>query len=134
MTAIEPASPGELAEALADASANGRSIRLGGNFTKDRMAGPLQNADVLVTTRRMNRILIYEPADLTLSVEAGITYAELSRVLAANRQMIPLDPPWADAATIGGILSANTNGPRRRLYGTARDMVIGMTFATCASL
>ena len=131
MTPIEPESPPELAEALADASARGHSVRLSGNFTKDRMAGPLQNADVLVTTRRMDRILTYEPADLTVSVEAGITYAELTRLLAQNRQMIPLDPPWADTATIGGILSANTNGPRRRLYGTARDMVIGMTFATC---
>ncbi|MDQ2946383.1 MAG: FAD-binding oxidoreductase [Acidobacteriota bacterium] len=122
----EPGSPAELAEALA----TGRTVRVGGNFTKDKMAGPLVNADVTVTTRRMDRVLMYEPADLTVSVEAGITYAELSRILAEHRQMIPLDPPWADTATIGGILSANTNGPRRRLYGTARDMVIGMTFAT----
>src|SRR5260370_15307669 len=44
--------------------------------------------------------------------------------------MIPLDPPFSDNATAGGILAANVRGPRRRLYGTARDMVIGMTFAT----
>jgi glycolate oxidase FAD binding subunit len=44
--------------------------------------------------------------------------------------MLPLDPPFAKDATIGGIVAANTSGPRRRLYGTARDMVIGMTFAT----
>jgi glycolate oxidase FAD binding subunit len=44
--------------------------------------------------------------------------------------MIPLDPPFADGATIGGILAANSSGPRRRLYGTARDLVIGMKFAT----
>ncbi len=45
--------------------------------------------------------------------------------------MIPLDPPFSDRATsMGGIIAANTSGPRRRLYGSARDMVIGMTFAT----
>ena len=54
--------------------------------------------------------------------------------------MIPLDPPFSDRAaeraafseraTMGGIVAANTSGPRRRLYGSARDMVIGMTFAT----
>ena len=44
--------------------------------------------------------------------------------------MIPLDPPFSDQATIGGIVAANISGPRRRLYGTARDLVIGMTFAT----
>src|SRR5205814_9880358 len=48
----------------------------------------------------------------------------------AKRQMIPLDPPFARDATIGGIIAANCSGPRRRLYGTARDIVIGMTFAT----
>ena len=51
-------------------------------------------------------------------------------MLAENRQMIPLDPPFADSATVGGVVAANSSGPRRRLYGTARDMVIGMKFAT----
>ncbi len=103
---------------------------MGGHFTKDRMAGPLVDSEVTISTRRMHRILIYEPADLTVSVEAGITYRELSQSLAAKRQMIPLDPPFAGDATIGGIIAANCSGPRRRHYGTARDMVIGMTFAT----
>src|ERR1700730_19456613 len=78
----------------------------------------------------MGRILQYEPRDLTISVEAGMRYADLSSVLAKNRQMIPLDPPFANNATIGGIVAANSSGPRRRLYGAARDLVIGMKFAT----
>jgi len=51
-------------------------------------------------------------------------------MLAEHRQMLPLDPPWMQESTVGGVLAANLSGPRRRLYGTARDMVIGMTFAT----
>ena len=51
-------------------------------------------------------------------------------LLAGKRQMIPLDPPFADSATVGGVVAANTSGPRRRLYGTARDVIIGMKFAT----
>src|SRR4029077_15887594 len=43
---------------------------------------------------------------------------------------VPLDPPFAEGATVGGVISANCSGPRRRLYGTARDLVIGMQFAT----
>jgi glycolate oxidase FAD binding subunit len=78
----------------------------------------------------LNRILQYEPRDLTISVEAGLPYAQLSRTLAANRQMIPLDPCFAGDCTIGGAIAANISGPRRRLYGTARDMVIGMKFVT----
>jgi glycolate oxidase FAD binding subunit len=51
-------------------------------------------------------------------------------LLAERNQMLPLDPPWMRDSTVGGVLAANLSGPRRRLYGTARDMVIGMTFAT----
>jgi len=94
------------------------------------MAGPIRDSDGTITTGCLDRVLEYDPRDLVVSVEAGISYRELSRVLAEHRQMIPLDPPFSDRATIGGIVAANTSGPRRRLYGTARDMVIGMTFAT----
>lgn len=96
------------------------------------MGGPIASGATVISTAGLTRILEYEPRDLTISVEAGVTFAELSRALAVNRQMIPLDPPFSERATIGGMLATNTSGPRRRLYGTARDMVIGMKFATLA--
>src|SRR5580693_8285274 len=120
----------ETVEELAGLLAQGRSIRLCGNSTKDRMGGPIAASDVTISTAKLNRVLQYEPRDLTISVEAGISYRELSRVLAEHGQMVPLDPAFSDRATVGGIVAANVSGPRRRLYGTARDMVIGMTFAT----
>ncbi len=115
---------------LREASDAHRTIRLGGNFSKGRLGGPTAPADVTISTAAMNRVLQYEPRDLTISVEAGMPFAELVRTLAAQNQMLPLDPPWLDQSTVGGVLAANLSGPRRRLYGTARDMVIGMTFAT----
>lgn len=127
---VAPGSPEDLAEALAAAQHNRQTIQLCGNSTKDRMGGAIPGADVRISTAKLNRVLKYEPNDLTISVEAGIPYRELTRVLAEHRQMIPLDPPFAEGATIGGIAAVNASGPRRRLYGTARDMVIGMTFAT----
>ncbi len=125
-----PSSPQELAAHLAEANAQRQSITLRGNGTKDLMAGPLLTSDVTISACRLNRVLQYEPRDLTISVEAGISWSEFTRVLAENGQMVPLDPPFADTATVGGIVAANVSGPRRRLYGSARDMVIGMTFAT----
>ncbi len=115
---------------LLDAAAKQQAIVLCGNATKNLMGGPIAPADVAISTAKLNRVLQYEPRDLTISVEAGITYRELSRVLAEHRQMVPLDPAFSERATVGGIVAANVSGPRRRLYGTARDMVIGMTFAT----
>jgi glycolate oxidase FAD binding subunit len=132
---IVPGSPDELAQCLADAASRKQSITLLGHCTKSRMAGPIAPSDVTVSTAGLNKVLEYEPRDLTISVGAGITYCELSRVLAEHRQMIPLDPPFSDhaslsRATMGGIVAANVSGSRRRFYGSPRDMVIGMTFAT----
>jgi glycolate oxidase FAD binding subunit len=125
-----PRSPEELAEALRAAAEAGRTIQLEGAGTKRGMAGPIAEADVCISTVCTNRLLKYEPRDLTISVEAGMRWAELERLLASNRQMVPLDPPFHGAATVGGVIAANSSGPRRRLYGTARDLVIGMKFAT----
>jgi glycolate oxidase FAD binding subunit len=127
---IRPASPEELAQSLADCSLSGHTIQLGGALSKNAMAGPVEPADTNISTTSMMRVLQYEPADLTISVEAGMRWADLTQLLAGNRQMIPLDPPFSDSATVGGVVAANTSGPRRRLYGTARDVVIGMKFAT----
>jgi glycolate oxidase FAD binding subunit len=127
---VRPDSPEELAEALRWASTRGQTVELGGHFSKRRMGGPAVRPNMTISTSALCRVLKYEPRDLTISVEAGTPYCELSRLLAGHRQMIPLDPPFADTATIGGVVAANCSGPRRRLYGTARDMVIGMQFAT----
>jgi glycolate oxidase FAD binding subunit len=127
---LAPSNPGELAEALRDAASQCQTIALSGNSTKRRMAGPIEPAAVEISTLSLRRVIEYEPRDLTISVDAGLTWCELRRLLAENRQMVPLDPPFGEGATVGGVIAANTSGPRRRLYGTARDLVIGMQFAT----
>ena len=127
---LEPQSSAELAEALREAAAHQRTIALAGNASKHLMAGPNEPADVAIATTALRRVLQYEPHDLTISVEAGLPWSELTALLARNRQMVPLDPPFAESATVGGVIAANSSGPRRRLYGTARDLVIGMRFAT----
>jgi glycolate oxidase FAD binding subunit len=125
-----PESADQLATVLHDCASGKQRILLGGGFSKDRMGGPLPEHDVRISTRRVNRLLQYEPQDLTVSVEAGMKWSDFQRVLLANRQTVPLDPPVADEATVGGVVASNCSGPRRRLYGSARDVVIGMKFAT----
>jgi glycolate oxidase FAD binding subunit len=126
----QPGNAEELAEALRRAAVHERTICLEGSGSKRLMAGPVKNADEYIATTALNQVLKYEPQDLTISVGAGMPWRELTALLAGNRQMIPLDPPFADFATVGGVIASNCSGSRRRLYGTARDMVIGMTFAT----
>ena len=125
-----PRSLDELAEALRRPAQHSRTIALEGNASKRLMAGPVEPADESISTAGLDRVLEYEPHDLTISVQAGLPWCKLTALLAENRQMIPLDPPYASFATVGGVVAANCSGSRRRLYGTARDMVIGMTFVT----
>jgi len=125
-----PETHDDLAEALTRAARHMRTISLEGNSSKRLMAGPVADTDETISTARLNRVLQYEPRDLTISVEAGLPWRDLTSLLRQNRQMVPLDPPFAEQATVGGVVASNSNGPRRRLYGTARDMVIGMWFVT----
>ena len=127
---VAPSSLNELSELLQDCGSAKKTVELGGNFTKRAMGGEIAEAGVVVSTRRMNHVIAYEPKDLTISVEAGVTFRELRETLAANGQFLPLDPPFSENATMGGIIASNSSGPRRRRYGTARDMVIGMKFVT----
>jgi len=130
MPELTPTCAKDFAEALHHAAQAQQPIALGGAWSKNRMAGPIAGAPVTLSTRALNRVLLYEPKDLTISVEAGLPYSELTALLASNRQMLPLDPPCAAHATIGGVVATNGAGPRRRLFGASRDMVIGMTYAT----
>src|ERR1035441_7413297 len=108
---LAPENSTDLAQALGDAAAHGRTIALGGNSTKRLMAGPSDPADVSISTTALGRVLEYEPHDLTISVEAGLAWRSLTSLLAANRQMVPLDPPFADSATVGGVVGSNGSGP-----------------------
>ena len=127
---LQPTTAEELRQCVGSAGSLKRSVELFGGNSKRLMAGPVAPAEVRISTARMRRILNYEPRDLTISVEAGMPLAELNCELARHGQMIPLDGPYADEATVGGSVAANISGGRRRLYGTARDLVIGMRFAT----
>ncbi len=127
---VEPADTEELRQLLRSCGAEKRTVEIGGRFSKRAMGGAVAPADVVISTARLNRLAQYEPRDLTVSVEAGYSFQKLVDRLAENRQMLPLDPPLPGSATIGGVIAANCCGPRRRLYGSARDMVIGMSFVT----
>ena len=127
---VFPATPTEVAAVLSLANAERLRVLPGGSCSQQDLGAPSACADVSLCLRRLNRLKHYEPGDLTASMEAGLTVAELSAALAPHRQWLPLGVACPERATIGGALAANSSGPFRLFYGTARDMVIGMHFAT----
>ncbi len=128
--AIHPSTAQEVAAALKRASDRRESVVIRGAGTKIDWARPAAHIDVVLDMRRLNRVLAHEHGDLTATIEAGAALRDVNQALARHRQWLPLDPPFADEATIGGILATNDSGPLRHRYGTPRDLVIGIQLAT----
>jgi glycolate oxidase FAD binding subunit len=93
-----------------------------------------QRYDLALDLTRMNRILAFDPADLTLGVEPSVRFIDLERELAAKKQFLPLAPAFAARATIGGMVASAADSPLRHAYGSARDQLLGMEFVTGAGM
>ena len=127
-----------------------------GSGTKIAMGNPPNRLDLVVCMARMNHMLDVDTANLTITVEAGVKFRDVQARLATEEDrcylpledlkteagefvcsdrshsgcFLPIDPPFSERATLGGIVAANTTGPRRLLYGLPRDLVLGVRFAT----
>jgi glycolate oxidase FAD binding subunit len=121
-----PGSLEELSAVMRIAHERRAAVTPWGGGTQQSIGAPPARLDLVVRTERLNRVLIHEPDDLTISVEAGITLGALREVAARHGQMLPLDPPLAGRATIGGLLATAADGPRRLGYGTLRELTIGI--------
>jgi FAD/FMN-containing dehydrogenase len=96
-----------------------------GARTQVEFGNPLRRLDFAIDLTRLSQITEYNPADLTIHVQSGVTLKELNRLLLENNQFLPLDPWNGPTATIGGIAAANAQGPFRAV-GSIRDWIIGM--------
>jgi len=124
---VSPETIDQVSRVVAHANQQHLAIIPRGNGTKMGMGGIPKKMDVILFTSRMNRITDSDCENLTLSAESGITLSEVQKSLAkiGKGYFLPLDPPFTDKATLGGIVATNSSGPRRLLYGTARDLIIG---------
>jgi glycolate oxidase FAD binding subunit len=128
--AIFPGSIEEVAAVMALASEVGSPVTPWGGGTAASVGMPAGGAGLVVGLRRLSRLLDHEPGDLTATVEAGMTVEAFQTALGSRGQWLSLDPADAERATVGGVLATNACGPRRHLYGTARDVLIGVTVVT----
>jgi glycolate dehydrogenase FAD-binding subunit len=126
---VHPADADEAARCLSDAARAGERIRIEGSGTKRDWNRAVPDADVVLGTRGLNREITHRHGDLTATIEAGVALSDANRALGAHRQWIPLDPPWSDRATVGGIVATNDAGPRRHRFGAPRDLIIGIEIA-----
>jgi glycolate oxidase FAD binding subunit len=126
-TVVAPGTIDEVSKVVAYASQEHLVIVPRGNATKMEMGGIPKKMDIVLSTGRLNRVTDRDCENLTLSAESGLTLSEVQQGLAkvGKGYFLPLDPPFTEKATLGGIVATNSSGPKRLLYGTARDMIIG---------
>ena len=122
-----PSSTDETAELLRVAAQHHLHIVAQGSGTKQRWGISPREVDLVLDTMAMTGVVEHAAGDLITVVRAGTTMTELQAVLAKADQQFALDAPFPDA-TVGGTVAANISGPRRVLYGTMRDLLIGITF------
>jgi glycolate oxidase FAD binding subunit len=106
------------------ACANHVRVAPQGGGTKDACGHAGDGTDVILSLQKMSGVLHHSVGDLTITVLPGTTLYELQQALGKEGQFLPLDPAWEKQSTIGGIIAANASGPRRAMYGSARDYLI----------
>lgn len=99
-----------------------------GNGSKLSWGGLASKAQLLISTRKLDRILDHAVGDLTVTIEAGVKLAVLQEALRSRGQFLPLDPAYSENATLGGIVAAADSGGWRHRYGGVRDLLLGFSF------
>ncbi len=123
---LAPADEAAVARLVRDCAGSRRAVYTLGGQTSLDSGLPGRRRGVGLSLASLNRVVDYPARDMTITVEAGLTIAELASTLAAENQWLPIDVAQADRATIGGVIATNTSGPRRFGQGTIRDYVIGI--------
>ena len=128
--AVAPSSYEQVAEVMRYAHTEGLAVIPRGSGTHMHIGNVPSRYDIGLSLLRLDQVVEHEPADLTVTCQAGITLDRLQRHLGQHGQLVPLGPAWGEEATIGGILAANASGPSRHAYGAPRDFTIGMKVVT----
>jgi len=123
---VRPQQRQEIVDVIRWAASEGIAVFPWGGGTQVCLGGVPDRVDLVVDLSRCNRVLDYQPADLTATVEAGISLDSLQQELAQGGKFLAIEAPLSGRATVGGILASNASGPLRFGYGLPRDWLIGI--------
>jgi glycolate oxidase FAD binding subunit len=117
-------SPQRLQEQVRAAAGRGAALRIRGGGTKDFYGN--QPRGELLDTRAFAGVVDYEPTELVVTARCGTLLSDLEKMLLAQQQFLPFEPPhFGSGATLGGCVAAGLSGPRRASAGALRDFVLG---------
>lgn len=123
-----PASTGEAAALLRAAAALGLTVVPRGAGRLQHWGDPPDGCDLVVDTRRLDRVVEHLPASFSVTVQAGVRVCDLEEMVeAAGQHLAILPPDRAFGGTVGGLIATNAAGSWRYRYGTPRDLLTGIT-------
>ena len=123
---VAPASAEQVAETVRVAADAGVGIVPVGGDTAPRRARNEDLPCVALSLERMSGVVEHAVEDLVLTAQAGLVLTEAQAAIAAHGHRVPLAPPLAARATLGGIVACSAEGPTRNAYGSVRDQVLGI--------
>jgi glycolate oxidase FAD binding subunit len=156
MAVLFPKNTQQVSEVVKSANLRNLAIVPRGGGSKISLGNPPKRLDLVLCITRMNHMLDVDTSNLTITVEAGVKFRDVQARLATEDDrcylpledlaiegdeficsdrshsgcFLPIDPPFSEKATMGGIVAANSNGPRRLLYNLLRDHMLGVRFVT----
>lgn len=119
-----PADAEQATQAVAQAVRAGMPIVPAGGGVSVDAVYPVSPDAMLLSSLRLNRIEDYQPENMVVTAQTGVTMTALNETLRRHRQFLPLNPPRPDVATVGGVVAAAASGPWRAYYGGVRDFVL----------
>jgi len=122
---IAPDTLDGISSTVAAAASAGRALRLAGRGSWLDAGGPVAASETL-SLAAYSGIVDYVPGDLTITVRAGTTLADVATATRENGQWLPLDPPGSPDGTVGATVATGSYGPLATGFGRPRDQVLGL--------
>lgn len=102
-------------------------VPVGGNTSYCGGATPsADGSQIVLSLARMRRIRTIDPANFTLTAEAGCVLAEIQAAAAAADRLFPMSLGSEGSCQLGGNLSTNAGGTAVLRYGMMRDLALGL--------
>ena len=117
----------EVVSAIRESVASRTPLRITGRSNWLDAGRPVRAGKTL-SLRDDTGVVSYVPGDLTLTVRAGTTLAEIERVTLEHDQWLPLDPYGSSDGTIGATIATASAGPLASGFGLPRDLLLGLEF------
>lgn len=121
-----PSSEKDVAAGLAAASRSREAVVIRGGGTRLELGAPAR-ADRVIDLGGLSGVIEHHVTDLTVEAWAGTTVGALNRQLAPHRQLLALDPPLPDRATLGGVIATGDPGFRAVPGSRPRDLLLGLS-------